>query len=168
MKAHVLYSKISSVAASVVFLSLLSTARSGQRLFSKASECPEGSRWAWPCLREIDGSAVTLRVMYMDKPFVVTNPAAQAKVASLGRSYLLACDDPAMAVPECFDFENWNGGWIGSYMHQVLKDLNVTVVAMTRANFSEQAMNVTTDSSFTRCVWELNFRNIDLCVGSFW
>ena len=166
-RTQIWYGSISTL-ASVVFFLLLPAARSAQISFPKASDCPPGSKWAWPCLRELDGSPVTIRVMYMDKPFVVTNPKAQAKIASLGRNYLLACDDPSLAVPECFDFENWNGGWIGSYMHKVLKYLDVKAVAMTKANLSDQAMNITTDSNFTRCVWELNFGNVDLCVGSFW
>jgi hypothetical protein len=115
-----------------------------------------------------NGQPATLRVLYIEKAFVVSNPLAQKKIESLGRTYIQSCDDPALAVPECFQFENWKGGWIGSYMHRALKDLNLNVVAMTRANFSQAAMQIATDSSSTRCVWELQLGNVDMCVGSYW
>jgi len=88
----------------------------------------------------------------------------------MGRQYVAGdtCDDPAKAVPECFVFENWNGGWIGSYMNQVLKDLGVNVVALTKANFSSATKAASPASAFTRCVWEVKFGNVDLCVGDFW
>ena len=53
-------------------------------------------------------------------------------------------------------------------MFQVLKDLGVNVIAMTKANFSAAAKSVVTASSFTRCVWDVHFGNVDLCVGDFW
>ena len=107
---------------------------------------------------------MTIRVLFMDKAFVTSNPAAVAKVNSMGKQYTpgATCDSPATAVPECFVFDNWNGGWVGAFMHQVLKNLGVNVIAMTKANFSTAALNVNTASSFTRCVWDVRFQNVDL------
>ena len=139
-----------------------------QKDYPHASVCPSSFRWAWPCLVGADRKPITLRVMYIDKPYVVANPSAQAKVLALGRQYINSCDDPSLAVPECFDFENWRGGWIGAYMHQVLKDLNVKVIALTRANLSAEALRVVTDSNSTRCVWEVKFGTVDMCIGSYW
>jgi hypothetical protein len=132
-------------------------------------DCPPTNP-KWPCLRGADNNPLTVRVLFMDKAFVTSNPAAVAKVNSLGKDYVPAttCDKTETAVPECFEFENWNGGWVGAYMHQVLKDLGVKVIAMTKANFSAKAMSVNTSSSFTRCVHEVKFGNVDLCVGDFW
>ena len=106
----------------------------------------------------------------MDKAFVTSNPTAVAKVNSLGKPYVpgSTCDSPSTAVPECFVFDNWNAGWVGAYMHQAISDLGVKVIAMTKANFSAAALNVSTASSFTRCVWDVKFGNADLCVGDFW
>ena len=55
---------------------------------------------------------MTIRVLFMDKAFVTSNPAAVAKVNSMGKQYTpgATCDSPATAVPECFVFDNWNGG----------------------------------------------------------
>jgi hypothetical protein len=108
--------------------------------------------------------------MYMDKAFVTSNPAAVAKVNSMGKDYIpgTTCDGDKTAVPECFEFENWKGGWVAAYMHQALKDLGVDVIALTRANFSAEAKSVDTNSSFTRCVHEVRLGKVDLCVGDFW
>jgi hypothetical protein len=131
--------------------------------------CPPGTK-GWPCLRNTNGDPLTIKVVFMDKAFVTSNPAAVAKVNSLGRNYIpgTTCDRPDLAVPECFIFENWNGGWVGAFMQKVLKDLGVNVIAMTKANFSAAAVNISTPSSFTRCVWDVKFGNVDLCVGDFW
>jgi hypothetical protein len=132
-------------------------------------DCPPTNS-KWPCLRGTDGKPLTVRVLYMDKAFVTSNPAAVAKVTSMGKSYVpgTTCDNEKTAVPECFVFENWNGGWVGAYMNQVLLDLGVNVIALTKANFSAEARNVSTASSFTRCVWDVKFGKVDLCVGDFW
>ncbi len=134
-----------------------------------AYACPPGTQ-GWPCLRGADGKPLTVKVLFMDKNFVTTNPAAVAKVNSMGRDYFpgVTCNQNATAVPECFVFENWSGGWIGAYMQQALKDLGLNVIALTPANFSAEALQVATISDFTRCVWEVKFRHVDLCVGDFW
>ena len=131
--------------------------------------CPPGSK-GWPCLRDSNGNPRTIRVIFMDKAFVTANPTAVAKVNAMGKSYIpgTTCDSAATAVPECFVFDNWNGGWVGAFMHQALTDLGVNVVAMTKANFSAAAKKISTPSSFTRCVWDVKFGNADLCVGDFW
>ena len=53
-------------------------------------------------------------------------------------------------------------------MNQALKDLGVNVIAMTKANFSAAAKKAPTGSSFTRCVWDVKYGNVDLCIGDFW
>ena len=155
------------ILANLVFIHNTDTVLS-QEVFPFAFTCKSGSPYTWPCLINNNGSPLTLRIMYIDKPFVVTNPAAQLKIAAFGRQYLNSCDDPELAVPECFNFENWNGGWIGAFMHRVLKDLNVNVIAMTRANLSSAALQTVTDSNSTRCVWEVYFGTVDMCIGSYW
>ena len=73
--------------------------------------CLPGSK-GWPCLKDGNGNPMTIRVLFMDKAFVTSNPAAVAKVNSMGKQNTpgTTCDSPATAVPECFVFDNWNGG----------------------------------------------------------
>ena len=76
--------------------------------------------------------------MFLDKAFATTNFAAQAKVASVGGTYITGstCDKASTAVPECFVFENWRSGWVGAYMQEAIGSLGAKVVTMTRANWS--------------------------------
>jgi hypothetical protein len=53
-------------------------------------------------------------------------------------------------------------------MNQALTDMGVNVVVLTKANFSAAAMAAPTSSSFTRCVWDVKYGNVDLCIGDFW
>eukprot|EP00286_Rhodomonas_abbreviata_P025844 CAMPEP_0181313226 /NCGR_PEP_ID=MMETSP1101-20121128/14134_1 /TAXON_ID=46948 /ORGANISM="Rhodomonas abbreviata, Strain Caron Lab Isolate" /LENGTH=494 /DNA_ID=CAMNT_0023420163 /DNA_START=273 /DNA_END=1753 /DNA_ORIENTATION=+ len=105
--------------------------------------------------------------MYMDSSKTVENKAAQAAAQAKGIEY--NCDDPKLAVPECFVAANWNGGWVGEMTHKILTSLGVNVIALTRANFSQEVFQVYEgSSSFTRCVYEVRLENVDLCVGDFW
>ena len=124
-----------------------------------------------PCITDANGNRLTIRVKFIESLFVVSNPAAQQKVASMGRQYTpgITCSSNDTAVPECFVFGNWNGGWIGFFMHQVLKDIRVNVIALTDANTSNDVLEMYTGpSSYTRCVWEVKLGEVDLCVGDFW
>lgn len=80
------------------------------------------------------------------------------------------CDDPATATRECFEWKNWNSGWVGALLANVFAELNPPeIIAMTRANFSEEVYDVYTGgSSYTRCVYEIRLDNVDVCVGDFW
>jgi len=105
--------------------------------------------------------------MYMDSSAVVENPAARAEAARLGLEY--NCDDPALAVPQCFMAAEWNSGWVGELANTILTNLGANVVALTRANFTAaSAQMYQGGSSYTRCVWEVNRGMVDLCVGDFW
>ena len=124
-----------------------------------------------PCLLNPDGTSMKIRVKYIDELDVVTNPVAKSKVQSMGRTYStsVTCDSADTAVPECFVFENWNGGWIGSFMHSVLKDLNVDILAVTTANTSTATKLAHPGvSSYMLCIWEVRSGEVDLCVGDFW
>jgi hypothetical protein len=46
--------------------------------------------------------------------------------------------------------------------------MGVKVIVLTRANLSTAALAAPTDSSFTRCVWDVRYGNVDLCIGDFW
>lgn len=80
------------------------------------------------------------------------------------------CDDPATATPECFDWQNWGGGWVGETITNIFRELNPPeVIAMTRANFSDEVYEeYKGGSSYTRCVYEIRLDNVDICVGDFW
>jgi len=80
------------------------------------------------------------------------------------------CDDIRTATPECFNWENWKGGWVGATVHRIFSEVNPpSVVAMTRANFSAEVYaKYKGGSSFTRCVYEIRLDNVDICVGNFW
>eukprot|EP00286_Rhodomonas_abbreviata_P029116 CAMPEP_0181293060 /NCGR_PEP_ID=MMETSP1101-20121128/2857_1 /TAXON_ID=46948 /ORGANISM="Rhodomonas abbreviata, Strain Caron Lab Isolate" /LENGTH=649 /DNA_ID=CAMNT_0023397609 /DNA_START=114 /DNA_END=2063 /DNA_ORIENTATION=- len=120
------------------------------------------------CVFEADGvTPKVVKAMYLVSPSVVENPKAEAAAAALGRDY--NCDDPKLAVPECFVADNWNSGWVGELSHKIFTNLGANVIALTRANFSAISYQTYTGgSSFTRCVWEVNKRQVDLCVGDFW
>jgi len=105
--------------------------------------------------------------MYLDKLFTTTNPSAVTAARTLGVAY--SCDVPARALPECFNWENWNGGWVGALAFSVLQELKYPIQALTKANFTKaSALAYKGSSSFTRCVWEVLLDNVDLCVGDFW
>eukprot|EP00291_Cryptomonas_curvata_P019850 CAMPEP_0172158522 /NCGR_PEP_ID=MMETSP1050-20130122/4420_1 /TAXON_ID=233186 /ORGANISM="Cryptomonas curvata, Strain CCAP979/52" /LENGTH=503 /DNA_ID=CAMNT_0012827925 /DNA_START=62 /DNA_END=1573 /DNA_ORIENTATION=+ len=118
-----------------------------------------------------------LRVVYLDKQYVTQNLAANAKV---GDSYIFGrtCENANTAVPECFVAENWEGGWLGQFMWGVFSNYlqlqSSDIAAMTTLNFTgaTDPKNATSvykgASSFTRCVWEVNLGNVDICVGDFW
>ena len=73
------------------------------------------------------------------------------------------------AVPECFVAENWYEGWVGGSMVSVFKRAGLDVVAMTPVNFSSASKEAYNgSSSFTRCAWEVQLGNVDICVGDFW
>ena len=133
----------------------------GQELYS----CAPGSK-NWPCFKDANGQAETLRVIFIDQSYVTTN---RKLTSNLGINYAFGntCDDQISAPPECFVFDNWNGGWIGAFMNQVLSNMGLNIVAMTPANFSDITKNIS-DSRYTRCVWEVKLGNADLCVGDFW
>mmetsp|Transcript_7423 Transcript_7423/g.17958 ORF Transcript_7423/g.17958 Transcript_7423/m.17958 type:complete len:715 (+) Transcript_7423:3-2147(+) len=105
--------------------------------------------------------------MYMDVWPATQNNAAKDAAKALGREY--SCDDPELAVPECFVAENWNTGWVGELAHNIVTSLQLNITAMTRANFSEAGRAAYEGaSSYTRCVWEVRVGHVDLCVGDFW
>jgi hypothetical protein len=83
-------------------------------------------------------------IRYLDKTFTTTNPKAVAQARELGISY--SCDSETLALPSwyfslliimlypnkiqysdqfgiSFDWESWNGGWVGLFMYSVLKEL---------------------------------------------
>ena len=37
-----------------------------------------------------------------------------------------------------FDHKNWNKGWVGDIFNKVVEELDVEVISMTRANFTQQ------------------------------
>jgi len=79
------------------------------------------------------------------------------------------CSQPHTAVPECFAMENWNEGWVGGTMVEVFTRAALDVVVMTPANFSAASRAAYAgSSSFTRCAWEVQLGNVDICVGDFW
>jgi len=109
-----------------------------------------------------------LRAMYLTSGGVVVNKAAKSKATEIGMMDW-NCDDPEKSLPECFVGTNWNDGWVGELTFRIFTSLGVDVVAMTRANFSEEsALAYTGVSSFTRCVWEVQLGKVDICVGDFW
>eukprot|EP00292_Cryptomonas_paramecium_P013196 CAMPEP_0113674476 /NCGR_PEP_ID=MMETSP0038_2-20120614/7436_1 /TAXON_ID=2898 /ORGANISM="Cryptomonas paramecium" /LENGTH=221 /DNA_ID=CAMNT_0000591053 /DNA_START=64 /DNA_END=726 /DNA_ORIENTATION=- /assembly_acc=CAM_ASM_000170 len=120
------------------------------------------------------------RVAFIDKQYVTQNSAAVAKAKSLGLSYIYGrtCENVATALPECFVASNWGHGWIGKFMWGVFSNyLGLTddnIIAMTTVNFTSATdpKNKTSvykgSSSYTRCVWEVNLGNIDMCVMDSW
>jgi len=123
----------------------------------KCSDCP----------KEADGRPLAVRIMFVDVAPAVVNPKAKAAADKLGRAY--SCDDPKLAVPECFVWQNWEEGWVGEFTNTFLLKLNMNVTTLTRANFSKEVYEVYKGgSSYTRCVWEVRLGNVDLCVGDFW
>mmetsp|Transcript_6279 Transcript_6279/g.14664 ORF Transcript_6279/g.14664 Transcript_6279/m.14664 type:complete len:796 (-) Transcript_6279:127-2514(-) len=119
------------------------------------------------CLKNPDGSPLNVRIMYIDVWPATQNKAAKDAAEALGREY--SCDDPDLAVPECFVAENWDSGWVGELAHNIVQSLQINVTAMTRANFSEAGYNAYKGvSSYTRCVWEVRVGHVDVCVGDFW
>jgi len=137
-------------------LQMLDTRRAQPTSF-KCSNCP----------LEADGRPMAVRIMFFDVDPAVRNPKARAAAAALDREY--SCDDPKLAVPECFVWQNWEEGWVGEFSNQFLLELNMNATALTRANFSKEVFEVYKGgSSYTRCVWEVRLGNVDLCVGDFW
>uniref|UniRef100_A0A7S0W1Q3 Ionotropic glutamate receptor C-terminal domain-containing protein n=1 Tax=Hemiselmis tepida TaxID=464990 RepID=A0A7S0W1Q3_9CRYP len=138
-------------------LQMLETRRAAAPTSFKCSNCP----------LEADGRPMAVRIMFMDVAPANMNPAARAAATKLGRDY--SCDDPKLAVPECFVWSNWVEGWVGEFTNTFLKELNMNVTALTRANFSKEVYEVYKGgSSYTRCVWEVRLGNVDLCSGDFW
>jgi hypothetical protein len=90
-----------------------------------------------------------VRAMFLFAADATENPAAP------GNGNL--CDNAATATPECFRWQNWTSGWVGATVHRIFTELNPPeIIAMTRANFSDEVYNVYTGgSSFTRCVHEI-------------
>lgn len=83
------------------------------------------------------------------------------------------CDDKKTATPGCFDYKNWNKGWVGAIAKEIFDEIGSSVVAMTRANFSQESYEVYVKglnggSSFTRCVYEIRLGYVDICVSDFW
>eukprot|EP00286_Rhodomonas_abbreviata_P023536 CAMPEP_0181311544 /NCGR_PEP_ID=MMETSP1101-20121128/13196_1 /TAXON_ID=46948 /ORGANISM="Rhodomonas abbreviata, Strain Caron Lab Isolate" /LENGTH=668 /DNA_ID=CAMNT_0023418287 /DNA_START=84 /DNA_END=2090 /DNA_ORIENTATION=- len=108
-----------------------------------------------------------IRAIFMDSGNVVENPTAQDRARELGIDY--SCNDPALALPECFDAKLWNSGWVGALASTIFANLGVEVIAMTHANFSLNSAAVYSGgSSYTRCVWEVRLGMADICVGDFW
>ena len=119
------------------------------------------------CPLDPDGSPLDVRIMYIDVGPFTMNPAARSRAKQLGIPY--SCDKPELALPECFVARNWDGGWIGEMVADILFQLDWNVTALTRANFSQESAEIYTgSSSYTRCVWEVRLGNVDLCVGDFW
>lgn len=100
--------------------------------------------------------------MYLYSPDTTENQAAPGNGS--------VCDDPASATRECFEWQNWAGGWVGATITNILAELNPPeIIAMTRVNFSEEVYDVYKGgSSYTRCVYEIRLDNVDVCVGDFW
>lgn len=122
----------------------------------------------YDCVKDAAGNPQKVRAIFIESPSVVENPKAAERARELGLASS-NCNDPALALPECFVAENWNSGWVGSLSKIIFDNLGVEVIAMTQANFTLNSSAVYSGgSSYTRCVWEIRVDGADICVGDFW
>lgn len=76
-----------------------------------------------------DGAPVQIRAMFFESPGVVQNDAAQ-RIAQL-RGIPHDCASSSRAVPQCFQAEHWDKGWIGELFFDIVQETGGEVVAMT-------------------------------------
>eukprot|EP00960_Hanusia_phi_P062197 765087-Hanusia_phi.AAC.1 len=108
----------------------------------------------------------TIVAMYLANDYTI-NEAAKLKMESMGLTY--DCNDPVKAVPECFAYSNWNKGVVGDLSNRIFSKLGAKVIVKTKANFTSQSKALYDGpSSFTRCVYEVAVKNVDVCIGNFW
>jgi len=76
-----------------------------------------------------DGAPVQIRAMFFETPGVVQNDAAR-RIARL-RGSPHDCASSSRAVPQCFQAEHWDKGWLGELFFDIVHETGGEVVAMT-------------------------------------
>lgn len=119
------------------------------------------------CILDDFGDPRPIVAMYMSSSGVCENLEATQKLEKLGLT-LDACNYRRTAIPECFVAENWNTGWICKVMHEIFRDMGAVIIAKTKANTTVTSAVYSGPSSYTRCVYEISLKQVDLCIGDFW
>ena len=70
-----------------------------------------------------------IRAMFFESPGVVQNDAAQRMARLKGIPH--DCASSSRAVPQCFQAEHWDKGWIGELFFDIVHETGGEVVAMT-------------------------------------
>jgi len=122
------------------------------------------------CLFEPFGDGFIPRpiiMMVMANERSCNNLVAQKILKKMGRT-LDACNFVKTAIPECFVAKNWDSGWVCQVTSEIFRDMGVEVIAKTKANTTVSTAVYSGPSSYTRCVYEVVLKQVDICVGDFW
>ena len=119
------------------------------------------------CITDQFGDPRPIVAMYMSGGGMCENFVAAQKLEKMGLT-LDACNYRRTAVPECFVAENWNTGWVCKVMHEIFRDMGAVIIAKTKANTTVTSSVYSGPSSYTRCVYEIQLKQVDICVGDFW